>query len=84
MFCALLYNIEYVRIYPIHSQSVSVVTQVHNATCMYDVDHMTNCLGDGSLSTSTFSWPRLIAVVDKQISQTATTLPVVFEVYKRS
>ena len=40
---------------------------------------MTDCLGDGSLSTSTFPQPRF--AVDMQISQTATTLAVVFELF---
>ena len=75
MCCALLY-IEYVRIHPIRSQSVFVVTRTHN-----DADHMTDCLGDGSLSMLAFPWPCLIAAVDMHISQTATTLAVVFELF---
>ena len=63
------------------SHSVSVVTRAYNAT--YEVDHhdMADCLRDGRLSTSTFPQPRLIIAVDMQISQTATTVAVVFELF---
>ena len=40
---------------------------------------MTDFLGDGSLSKSTFPQPRF--AVDMQISQTVTTLAVVFELF---
>ena len=33
------------------------------------------------MSTVMFPWPRLIAAIDMQISQTATTLAVVFELF---
>ena len=62
---------EYVRIHPVCSHSVSVVTRAHNARS-YDVNH--GC-------TSTFTRLRLIAAVNMQISQTATTLAVVFELF---
>ena len=62
---------EYFRIHPVRSHSVSVVTRAHN-TGSYDVDH--GC-------TSTFRRPRLIAAVNMQISQTATTVAVVFELF---
>ena len=63
-------SIEYVRIHLVHSHSVAVVTQAHNARRT-----------TSRLPTSMFSRPHLIAAVDMQISQTATTRAVVFELF---
>ena len=52
----------------VRAQSVAVVTQAHNARRAMS-----------SLPTSTFPRSHLIAAVDIHISQTATTLAVVFE-----
>ena len=63
-------SIKYVRIHSVRSHSVAVVTQVHNAKRT-----------TSSLSTSAFPRSHLVAAEDMQISQTATTLAVVFELF---
>ena len=63
-------SIEYVLIHSVRSHSVAVVTQAHNA-------RRTTL----NLPTSMFPRLHLIAAVDMQISQTATTLAVVFELF---
>ena len=63
-------SIEYVRSHSVRSHSVAVVTQAHNARRT-----------TSSLSTSTFPRPHLIAAIDMQITQTVTTLAVVFELF---
>ena len=63
-------SIEYVRIHSVRSHSVAVVTEAHYARRR-----------TSSLPTSTFPRLHLIAAVDMQISQTATTVAVVFELF---
>ena len=61
-------SMEYVRIHSVRSHSVSVVTRAHNTTRKMSAG-----------STSTFPWSILIVAVDMRISQTATTLAVLYK-----